>query len=154
MAVIFSGYSQEQNESFFSGEENSNPLPVYYMPQIIPQRGPKPVCLDNRAVRAWLLKTGCNSFSQLADAYPDIDDVFSGCSKLDGSSSSNLPYSKALIFQALTGMDEIHRENVEDMYYQANGKYPSPRYIRYATDVIQVTSQMVHRYTLELEDSE
>lgn len=124
--------------------------PIFNAELILPKRGKAPVSVDNRAVREWLGNLEVFSYTQLAELSPRLEDIFTGCSYLDGSASSRLPYSKSLLFTALTGMDHIHKDAVKQMY-EFEGRIPSDRYISYATSIIQACSMAVLRYKSELE---
>lgn len=104
MAINIQCYTESDNEAFF-GEDNRHPIdqlpaPAYDEPKAT--TGKPPVVIDNRAVRAWLIETGCLSYSQLAEAYPWADDVFTGLARPSGlSNSGGLPVSKSYLFAAL-----------------------------------------------------
>ncbi|MCU2548622.1 BMT2 family SAM-dependent methyltransferase [Enterobacter hormaechei subsp. xiangfangensis] len=99
-------------------------------------------CTNQRgAGQLWLIETGCLSYSQLAEAYPWADDVFTGLSRPSGlSNSGGLPVSKAYLFAALYGTNDIFSRNTDISYTAITGRSPSPRYLRHVNSVLQATS--------------
>ncbi|CAH3690969.1 hypothetical protein AI2662V1_2284 [Enterobacter cloacae] len=82
MAITIQCYTESDNAAFFgddSDHQQQLPAPTYDEPKA--RTGKPPVVIDNRAVRAWLIETGCLSYSQLVEAYPWADDVFTGLSR-------------------------------------------------------------------------
>lgn len=108
MAITIQCYSESDNEAFFGGDLDHEQLPAPTYDEPKARTGKPPVVIDNRSVRLWLIETGCLSYSQLAEAYPWADDVFTGLSRPSGlSNSGGLPVSKAYLFAALYGTNDI-----------------------------------------------
>ena len=82
MAIKIQCYTESDNATFFGDDsdlQHQLPAPTYDEPKA--RTGKPPVVIDNRAVRAWLIETGCLSYTQLVEAYPWADDVFTGLSR-------------------------------------------------------------------------
>lgn len=88
MAITIQCYSESDNEAFFGGDLDHEQLPAPTYDEPKARTGKPPVVIDNRSVRLWLIETGCLSYSQLAEAYPWADDVFTGLSRPSGLSNS------------------------------------------------------------------
>lgn len=141
MAITIQCYSESDNEAFFGGDLDHEQLPAPTYDEPKARTGKPPVVIDNRSVRLWLIETGCLSYSQLAEAYPWADDVFTGLSRPSGlSNSGGLPVSKAYLFAALYGTNDIFSRNTAKSYADITGRSPSPRYLRHVNSVLQATA--------------
>ncbi|HEC4611882.1 TPA: hypothetical protein R2W98_002928 [Escherichia coli] len=141
MAITIQCYSESDNEAFFGGDLDHEQLPAPTYDEPKARTGKPPVVIDNRSVRLWLIETGCLSYSQLAEAYPWADDVFTGLSRPSGlSNSGGLPVSKAYLFAALYGTNDIFSRNTDISYTAITGRSPSPRYLRHVNSVLQATA--------------
>ncbi len=111
--------------------------------------------IDNRAVRAWLIETGCLSYSQLAEAYPWADDVFTGLARPSGlSNSGGLPVSKSYLFAALYNTNDIFSRNTAKSYADITGRSTSPRWLRHVNSVLQATAVSLAKVLQGREDFE
>lgn len=142
MAIKIQCYTESDNAAFFgddSDHQHQLPAPTYDEPKA--RTGKPPVVIDNRAVRAWLIETGCLSYTQLVEAYPWADDVFTGLSRAtSGSIGAGLPVSKAYLFAALYGTNDIFSRNTAKSYTAITCRSPSPRYLRHVNSVLQATA--------------
>lgn len=114
MTIAIQCYTESDNAAFFgedSDHQHQLPAPTYDEHKA--STGKPPVVINNRAVRAWLIETGCLSYSQLVEAYPWADDVFTGLSRAtSGAVGAGLPVSKAYLFAALYGTNDIFSVSV------------------------------------------
>ena len=141
MAITIQCYSESDNAAFFGGDLDHEQLPAPTYDEPKARTGKPPVVIDNRSVRLWLIETGCLSYSQLAEAYPWADDVFTGLSRAtSGAVGSGLPVSKAYLFAALYGTNDVFSRNTDTSYRAITGPSPSPRYLRHVNSVLQATS--------------
>mgnify|MGYP001049152584 FL=1 len=114
MAITIQCYSESDNAAFFGGDLDHEQLPAPTYDEPKARTGKPPVVIDNRSVRLWLIETGCLSYSQLAEAYPWADDVFTGLSRAtSGAVGSGLPVSKAYLFAALYGTNDVFSRNTD-----------------------------------------
>lgn len=141
MAITIQCYSESNNEAFFGGDLDHEQLPAPTYDEPKARTGKPPVVIDNRSVRLWLIETGCLSYSQLAEAYPWADDVFTGLSRAtSGAVGSGLPVSKAYLFAALYSTNDIFSRNTDISYTAITARSPSPRYLRHVNSVLQSTA--------------
>lgn len=151
MTIAIQCYTESDNAAFFgedSDHQHQLPAPTYDEHKA--STGKPPVVINNRAVRAWLIETGCLSYSQLVEAYPWADDVFTGLSRAtSGAVGAGLPVSKAYLFAALYGTNDIFSRNTAKSYTAITGRSPSPRYLRHVNSVLQATAVSLAGYGCE-----
>lgn len=116
----------------------------------------KPLQVDNSQLRIFLNRYGTESLYTIVKHYPFIDDIITGCCRLNGSLKDNTKdLSQQIIYEFLFYLDTINHLNIEQMT-EEQGKEYSDRWVRYLTSVTGTASQLLIRQVnkLSLEESE
>ncbi|MEQ5227992.1 hypothetical protein ABN223_02505 [Citrobacter freundii] len=79
--------------------------------------------------------------------------MFTGLSRAtSGAVGAGLPVSKAYLFSALYGTNDIFSRNTAKSYTAITGRSPSPRYLRHVNSVLQATAVSLAKVLKDRED--